>query len=186
MPMKRQGFTLMELIFVIIIVAVLSTFAVQTYVKVIERATMSDAVNMLSAGANAQERYFLQRNAYTNKWSYLDLNMSSDPQLFKNEDGSEIYYTKGNSPDNTGDGFAISFQFDYYRHGFVVAQRVGSDKYTYKLVRPFGQGQVYCIPVYESEFDVNYCMDYAGVEEMKDLPANPMVPIPEKIKLDLN
>ena len=163
--MKSQGFSLMELIFVLLIVAVLSTFAVKTYVKIIERATMSDAVNMMATGSNAQDRYFLKRNAYTNKWSYLDLNMSNDPHLF-------------------GDGFAVSFQFDYYRRGFVVAQRVGSEKYTYKLVRPFGQSQIYCIPVYENEFDVNFCMDYAGVEEMSQLPANPMVPIPEKITLN--
>ncbi len=182
--MKSQGFSLMELIFVLLIVAVLSTFAVKTYIKVIERATMSDAVNMMATGSSAQDRYFLKRNAYTNKWSYLDLNMSNDPHLFKNEDGSEVYYTKGDSPDNTGDGFAVSFQFDYYRRGFVVAQRVGSEKYTYKLVRPFGQSQIYCIPVYENEFDVNFCMDYAGVEEMSQLPANPMVPIPEKITLN--
>ena len=171
--MKSQGFSLMELIFVLLIVAVLSTFAVKTYIKVIERATMSDAVNMMATASGAQDRYFLKRNAYTNKWSYLDLNMSNDPHL-----------TKGDSPDNTGDGFAVSFQFDYYRRGFVVAQRVGSEKYTYKMVRPFGQSQIYCIPVYENEFDVNFCMDYAGVDEMSQLPANPMVPIPEKITLD--
>ncbi len=181
----KQGFTLMELIFVIIIVAVLSTFAVQTYIKVIERATMSDAVNMLASGATAQERYFLQRNAYTNKWTYLDLGLNNDPQVFKNEDTSEVYYTDGTSPDDTGDGFALSFQFDFYRRGFVVAQRVGNEKYTYKLIRPFGQGQVYCIPVYENEFDVNFCMDYAGVDEMSALPASPMVPVPDKIQLDL-
>lgn len=183
--MKRKGFTLMEVIFVIIIVAVLSTFAVQTYIKVIERATMSDAVNMLSAGAAAQERYFLQRNAYTNKWSYLDLGLNNSPQVFKNEDESEVYYTAGTSPDNPGDGFAISFQFDFYRQGFVVAQRVGNEKYTYKLIRQFGQGQVYCIPVYENEFDVNFCMDYAGVDSVGELPVSPMVPVPDKIQLDL-
>ena len=37
----------MEFIFVVIIVAVLSTFAVQTYSKVRERAKMSDAANMM-------------------------------------------------------------------------------------------------------------------------------------------
>ena len=66
-----------------------------------------------------------------------------------------------------------------------MAQRVGSEKYTYKLVRPFGQGQLYCIPVSENEEDVNFCMDYAGVDVMTDLPPNPMVPIPQKIKLDM-
>ncbi len=182
--MNRKGFTLMEFIFVVIIVAVLATVAVRTYVKVVERANMSDAANMMSMGVAAQERYFLKRNAYTNKWSYLDVGMGGNEHLFKTEDGREVFYTKGSSPQEPGDGFAVSFEFDYYRHGFAVAQRVGSDKYTYKMVRPFGQGQMYCIPVYENEMDVNFCMDYAGVEEMKDLPPNPMVPIPDKITLD--
>ena len=39
---NKKGFTLMEFIFVVIIVAVLSTFAVQTYSKVRERARMSE------------------------------------------------------------------------------------------------------------------------------------------------
>ena len=180
----KKGFTLMELIFVVLIVAVLSTIAVRTYVKVQERAKMSDAANMMAQGAAAQERFFLKRNAYTNKWSYLDIGVENKGGLFKNEDLSEVYYTKGTGPENPGDGFAVDFEFDYYRRGFVVAQRVGSDKYTYKLVRPFGRGQLYCIPVYESEADVNFCMDYAGVDAMADLPPNPMVPIPQQIRLD--
>lgn len=180
----KKGFTLMEFIFVVIIVAVLSTIAVQTYAKVRERAKMSDAANMMTMGANAQERYFLKRNAYTNKWSYLDVGVENKEGLFKNEDTSEVYYTNGTGPDNTGDGFAVDFEFDYYRRGFVVAQRVGSETYTYKLVRPFGQGQLYCIPVSENEEDVNFCMDYAGVDVMTELPPNPMVPVPQKIQLD--
>ena len=116
---------------------------------------MSDAANMMAQGVAAQERYFLKRNAYTNKWSYLDIGVENKEGLFKNEDLSEGYYTKGTGPDNTGDGFAVDFEFDYYHQGFAVAQRVGSEKYTYKLVRPFGQGQLFCIPVSENEEDVN-------------------------------
>lgn len=179
---NKKGFSLMEFIFIVIIIAILSTFAVRVYIKVIERAAMTDAVNMLTAGAAAQERYFLKRNAYTNKWSFLDISVGDDKHLFKREDTSEVYYTKGSSPEDTGDGFAIDFQFDFYRDGFVVAQRVGSDKYTYKLIRPFGKGQVYCIPDMNNELDVLFCMDYAGVDYEHELPANPMVPVPEKIK----
>ncbi|MDP2652613.1 MAG: prepilin-type N-terminal cleavage/methylation domain-containing protein [Candidatus Omnitrophota bacterium] len=62
-PMKRQsGFTLLELIVVILIVGVLSAIAFPRFFRTVERSRGTEAIINLSAIRQAMERYYLQNN----------------------------------------------------------------------------------------------------------------------------
>ncbi|MGN0015992.1 MAG: type IV pilin protein [Candidatus Avelusimicrobium sp.] len=178
---RRGGFTLMELITVIIIVAILATFAWPSYERFIERMRLAEADSTMGSAVQAQDRYFVKRSQYTRYWHYLDAVPRAVERPVEGNDyanGSEntIYYSNGgaNKPkEEARPGFAISFEADDTNHWFVVARRVGKGKYNYTLVRPFDGHQTLCLPSEENEDDLRICMDYSGAEDPGDLPEDP-------------
>ena len=62
---RMRGMTLIELMVVLAIVAILSTLAVGSYRRYVMRANRTDATSALLRIQVAQEKYFLQNNAYT-------------------------------------------------------------------------------------------------------------------------
>jgi type IV pilus assembly protein PilE len=62
---RMRGMTLIELMVVLAVVAILSTLAVGSYRQYVLRANRTDATGALLRIQVAQEKYFLQNNAYT-------------------------------------------------------------------------------------------------------------------------
>jgi type IV pilus assembly protein PilE len=60
----RRGFTLLELMIVLVVMAILAAIAVPSYTKYGYRARRSDGQKLLISIANAQERYYALHNAY--------------------------------------------------------------------------------------------------------------------------
>lgn len=69
----RQGFTLVELLIVVAIVAILSAVAIPAYSKYVMKGRRADAVNALHAIVDAQERYRGSASAYADSLSTLKL-----------------------------------------------------------------------------------------------------------------
>jgi len=65
----KKGFTLIELIVVVIIIAILSTFAVPQYLKVVERAKGGKARHNMSLIAQAEKMYRAENDTYINAGS---------------------------------------------------------------------------------------------------------------------
>lgn len=64
--MRRQaGFTLLELMIVVVIIAILSAIAIPTYRKYVVRSHRMDAQRALVDLAARQERFFYSNNTYT-------------------------------------------------------------------------------------------------------------------------
>jgi type IV pilus assembly protein PilE len=61
---RAGGFTLIELMIVIAIIAILSAFAVPAYSRYAYRARRADGQELLLRLANAQERYYATFNKY--------------------------------------------------------------------------------------------------------------------------
>ena len=78
---KRQGFTLVELAVVIVIIGVLAAFGVPRFLKSVERSKAGEAVSYLSAIRSSQERYQSQNGTYASDLTTLDLVMAT-PKYF--------------------------------------------------------------------------------------------------------
>lgn len=178
---RAGGFTLIELIVCIIIVAILASVAWPSYERFVERMRLAEADSSMGSAIQAQDRYFVKRSQYTRYWHYLDavprpVERPKADNDYANGEENTVYYSNGgaNKPkEEARPGFAISFETDDTNRWFAVARRVGQGKYAYTLVRPFDGHQTFCLPSEENENDLRICMDYVGVTEPGELPADP-------------
>ncbi|HEX7816254.1 type IV pilin protein [Dyella sp.] len=65
MHRRQTGFTLIEIMIVVIIVAVLAAIAIPQYHKYVIRARRTDATRALLDLAGREEHYFYSKNTYT-------------------------------------------------------------------------------------------------------------------------
>ena len=79
--MKRQGFTLVELAVVVVIIGVLAAFAVPRFIASVERSKAAEAFNYLSAIQAAQERYHARQSTYAAVVTDLDIKFTA-PKYF--------------------------------------------------------------------------------------------------------
>lgn len=89
---KTQGFTLIEVMIVVVIVAILAAVAIPSYQSHIMRTNRSDAREMLLQIAAAQEKHFFQNNSYGSLQD-LGLTTLADPMKVATTGGHyEITY----------------------------------------------------------------------------------------------
>ncbi len=60
----KKGFTLLELIIVVIVIGILVAIALPRFINVTERARLSEAYSILGAVRSSQLRYYAQYNNY--------------------------------------------------------------------------------------------------------------------------
>jgi len=95
---RARGFTLLELVIVVIIVAVLAGLGIPQYTKTVERARWSEVPTMLSAIRKACFIYYSQYGVYP-PGRYLNGSAKNPPPLDLSlpepKDGRYIYYSYG-------------------------------------------------------------------------------------------
>jgi prepilin-type N-terminal cleavage/methylation domain-containing protein len=69
---SKKGFTLLELIIVVIVIGILASIALPRFIRVAERARISEAKSILDALRGSQMRYLAQWNTYTGTPTLLD------------------------------------------------------------------------------------------------------------------
>ena len=72
---NKKGFTLMELLVVVIIIGVLAAIALPQYRLIIYKSKYSQLINMVRALGNAEEEYYLVHGQYTNNLEDLSVNL---------------------------------------------------------------------------------------------------------------
>lgn len=74
---QAQGFTLIEVMIVVVIVAILAAVAFPSYQDSIRKTRRADAKEALTRAAAAQERYFFTHNQYAGTMAALGLQTTS-------------------------------------------------------------------------------------------------------------
>lgn len=181
----KKGFTLLEVLVAIIVVAILSSIAVMYYGRFIERMRIAEADTLMGTSILAQERFSLKFQRYTPYWHQLDaapiaVRTPKTDNDFANGKTNTIYYTRGGMLSGEPKaGFAISFEPDATGRWFAVARRVGPGEYTYRVIRPFDSTKSVCVPDWTNDKDLDICIDYMGVEHATELEADPMISVIE-------
>ncbi len=74
---NRGGFTLMEVLIVVVVLAVLAGLAVPMYTASVEKSRKAEALAALGALRQSELRFFAQTGAYTNAIANLDFDPAS-------------------------------------------------------------------------------------------------------------
>ena len=69
------GFTIIELLIIILVAGILAAIALPRYMKHIEKSRTTQLLFIIRAIENAEERFYLENGAYTNNISNLDIDM---------------------------------------------------------------------------------------------------------------
>ena len=87
---RPRGFTLIELMIVVAIVAILSMVAFPSYVEAMRKSRRAEAKTALLDLAARQERYFTTHNAYTDRPDFLGYGSAAFPIDVRS--GATSYY----------------------------------------------------------------------------------------------
>jgi type IV pilus assembly protein PilE len=76
--LKKNGFTLIEVMIVVAILGVLASIAFPSYESYVRRSRRSEAAQLLAAIANRESQYLLDSRLYTNVIGATGLNVNTD------------------------------------------------------------------------------------------------------------
>jgi len=76
MKENKNGFTLLELLVVVIIIGILAGIALPQYKLAVARSRLSNILSLFASIKQAQEVYYMMHNEYTNYAEDLDLDLS--------------------------------------------------------------------------------------------------------------
>ena len=88
--MRYRGWTLLELVFVVVIIGVITAFAIPKFLSIIERSHASEGVEVLKSLLEAQRLYaFDHDGSYAASLNSLDVNIGglsyfNTPSVFNN------------------------------------------------------------------------------------------------------
>ena len=164
MMKNNKGFTLVELLVVVLIIGILAAMAMPAYFKAVERSRAAEADTLIGSVVNAQARYKMKTGNFAEKWTSLDIAPQGAPS-------AAGYCTKGEVDKDkgcTGNGFLITLDGKDTKSGNssgVKAERVGSGQYSYTLWKFYDSTTApHCYAT--TTDDKEFCVEYTGIEDV--------------------
>ncbi len=169
---KQKGFTIIEMMVVILIVAILSSFAVPSYFRALERMKLAEADMMMGNVFRAQQRFKLRTETrYARYWGQLDM---APAELHGPAGKGVASYCSKDDPQPEG-GICVENGFKITLYGArtgqtnagVVSERVNNNNYSYKVARLYNdKDAIFCAAGEEhTENDKLVCADFMGLDE---------------------
>ena len=87
---SRKGFTLLELLVVVLIIGILAAIALPQYRKAVAKAELAQIISVTKALKQAQERFYLTNGTYADNINKLDISVENS-NITCNTIGTYIY-----------------------------------------------------------------------------------------------
>ena len=71
----KKGFTLVELLVVVLIIAILAAVALPQYTTAVERSRATEALTLMAAISESVQRYRFHQGEWPTRWSQLDVDI---------------------------------------------------------------------------------------------------------------
>ncbi|MBO7605574.1 MAG: type II secretion system protein [Elusimicrobiaceae bacterium] len=152
---NRKGFTITEILAVIVIIAVLGSIAVTGYRRSVEKAKSVRAVSVLNDAVKAERDFILASGRYTSYWNNLVI---EQPDIVR----GTVYCLQGENTDNQddcGDDSSYKVKLTVNSNAdksVVMATRMPDNPYgDYKLFKFMGKDpNIYCKAAATSPTDI--------------------------------
>lgn len=156
--MNKKGFTLLELLVVVLIIGILAAIALPQYQVAVKKATLAKYMAIVKAMKDAQDRYFLSNGVYAVDVDTLDISLPLNDSCTKTtvsggaryDCGNERFGIFSNSNAQAGDKTIRYLQFfDNYTHSDMGDIKRGSiacysnGEVSRKTCKKLGEGKEY-------------------------------------------
>lgn len=122
---KNKGFTLIELMIVVVIIGILSSIALPSYQQYTMRGNRGDGISAIQMVLDAQERYYADHISYTSDLTNLGL---SDPYITPNRHYSIKAAACGTAPLNQCVQLTATAQGNQAKDGNLIADTRGKQE----------------------------------------------------------
>ncbi|MFT7773234.1 type IV pilin protein [Roseateles sp.] len=142
---RHHGFSLIELMVVLVIAGIIAAIAYPAYTSQLQRGRRADAIAALTAVMQAQERYRGNVTTYADELSKLNLNIANITP----------HYTVALTPVTPVGATSASFEFGYAATASQVSAASGGKQSGDAACRTFTVTLVGAIPKYTATGDPN-------------------------------